>query len=1341
MDSPDTVTSLSHLSSDIRDELLDWVVDFDLHWRKGLLESHLSSLPTHLEPWRTVAVAELVKIDMIQMWKRKSEVPLESYLETYPELGTSETVSAELILAELEARKLAGQRMSGRELKDRFPLQSAAVRQAISSGSMIGKSVIGQSRISGSRIARTIGLPSAKDTASLAPGETFSSQPKPAPVPVSSRNLLVTGSAFGPNGRYRIVKELGGGGMGSVYLAKDTALGNRKVAIKVPHFSPTDGPEMLERFQREAELLATISHPNLGIVYDVNECDGVNFLVMEYISGTSLADYIEKKPLPLDKSVWLIRRIAQALQPAHAKGIVHRDLKPENIMLTRDGQPKVIDFGLAVNVESGGTRATQQGMTMGTPEYMPLEQVTGDLTKIGPRSDVYSLGIMLYKLLAGTVPFTGDTPLAVGVKIFNETAVSPQVHNTDIDSRLADIVLKAIAKEPENRYGSMEEFAQTLINYAKTAGDPDAASAITFLPAEQFPCFPEVHTPTVISDSTTVECGLPSFDVVHPVKHSELAVQDFPQTSIAAAQRKRKGSHLGYYIGFSCLAAFLGVVLYFRTDDTLIRVDVKSPNVTVTFHDNRITLTDGTQQFRVEPGRHRLHVKSGNAEFDTDIFTVKEGDTAAVIVEVVDATIVAKAGSTPIGTHVLATKATQPEIGEELLINGSCDAPLSGGIIPGWTVVSGLWGAESKPSFAFDGPACFRPGPALNSEIIQDVSLEQFAESIQKGELEMTFREHVLSLASGEKARAIIEFRHSSIHAPFAIYDTGYMSLNRNWQELSHIRSVPPGTAFIRIRLLASLTGTEKRDVYFDGVSLVVNRVSKAGASQIPTDATAFNNHFYKFYAEQLTWKEAQARCEELGGHLVIIDSKEEQRIVSHLISSSAWQDCWLGITDENQEGEWVTVAGGPLSYSNWYTAQPNNKQWQEHFGLLSNREIGGKRIAWMWCDQPNQALAPHQPGFVCEWETVTKFEQELIKKFSLNTASHAPPLKSIRVEKVRQLTGHAANIRSLAFTPDGKRLASGSYGVTIQRSKFVCGPDNTVRIWNVETGAEIRKFGLSGGQTSRGVQGLAISPDGRYVAAACSFDYVHTYAFPRLYIWDIATGSRRTFFGEKATCKFRHVTFSPDSSILTVLGETIANHSYNVTDGSERPIPDMPSKLLLVGVSDNSASFVRADPAGPLLLWDFEKGQEVARFDGFTQSAIVAVPSLDNAYLLASSNDYSIRCWERSTGKTVFERVGLDARARSLSFSRDGRYFAASCDDGYVSIHNALTGERFARVKAHEGRVNAVCFSPVDDVLATGGNDDLIQLWRVGEQVHLTTTDSVTDSVIEKQLVLKAAM
>jgi serine/threonine protein kinase/uncharacterized caspase-like protein len=267
-------------------------------------------------------------------------------------------------------------------------------------------------------------------------------------------------------GRYQIVKKLGEGGMGAVYLAHDSQL-DRSVALKVPHFLPHDDSHAVERFYREARAAAGLHHANLCPVYDVGERQGTHYLTMAYIEGVSLAEWLDRQmddPPPLTKAVDLVRQMASALAYAHRRGVVHRDLKPSNVMLTAGGVPVIMDFGLARRAQEKGDRLTRSGDIMGTPAYMPPEQVRGELAKIGPASDVYSLGMIFYQLLAGRLPFEGSIA-EILVQVLTQQPAPPSVHHPGVDPKLSVICLSAIAAKTEDRYQSMDEFETALSAY------------------------------------------------------------------------------------------------------------------------------------------------------------------------------------------------------------------------------------------------------------------------------------------------------------------------------------------------------------------------------------------------------------------------------------------------------------------------------------------------------------------------------------------------------------------------------------------------------------------------------------------------------------------------------------------------------------------------------------------------------------------------------------------------------------------------------------------------------------------------------------------------------------
>ncbi len=266
------------------------------------------------------------------------------------------------------------------------------------------------------------------------------------------------------DGRYRIQRKLGAGGMADVYLAEDQELG-RRIAIKILNGRHANDDQFIERFRREAKNAAALNHPNIVSIYDRGEAEETYYIAMEFLDGRTLKELIVGRgAAPVNVAIEYARQILAALRFAHRHGIVHRDIKPHNVMVDGEGRVKVTDFGIA---RAGTSQMTEAGSIVGTAQYLSPEQARGG--EVDPRSDLYSLGIVLYELLTGKTPFDGETPVEIAMKHLSTAPKPPSTLRPDVPPELDMVVMRALAKNPDDRYQSADEMEGDLDRVARGA--------------------------------------------------------------------------------------------------------------------------------------------------------------------------------------------------------------------------------------------------------------------------------------------------------------------------------------------------------------------------------------------------------------------------------------------------------------------------------------------------------------------------------------------------------------------------------------------------------------------------------------------------------------------------------------------------------------------------------------------------------------------------------------------------------------------------------------------------------------------------------------------------------
>jgi eukaryotic-like serine/threonine-protein kinase len=369
------------------------------------------------------------------------------------------------------------------------------------------------------------------------------------------------------SGRYKILKMIGGGGMANVYLAHDMIL-DRDVAVKMLRLDFANDEEFIRRFHREAQSAASLDHPNIVSIYDVGEENDIYYIVMEYVDGQTLKQYIHQhSPIPTETALEIMQQLTSAISHAHQNHIVHRDIKPHNILLDRNGNVKVTDFGIAMALSA--TSITQTNSVLGSVHYLSPEQARGGMAN--KKSDIYSLGIVMFEMLTGRLPFSGESAVSIALKHLQSETPSLKRWNPSIPQSVENIVLKATAKDPFHRYDSVEDMEEDI----RTALDPDRINEEKFVIPEDIEATKAI--PIITNDRTFANLDE---TIIHGKDPNSFEEKQHSKNGTNDEKKDKKKKWPWILVSVFSILVIFGVLVVTVLPDMLAPDEVEVPDVT-----------------------------------------------------------------------------------------------------------------------------------------------------------------------------------------------------------------------------------------------------------------------------------------------------------------------------------------------------------------------------------------------------------------------------------------------------------------------------------------------------------------------------------------------------------------------------------------------------------------------------------------------------------------------------------------------------------------------------------------------------------------------------------------
>jgi WD40 repeat protein len=1068
---------------------------------------------------------------------------------------------------------------------------------------------------------------------------------------------------------YEVEAVLGHGGMGIVYRAVDTRL-KRTVALKMLLAGPYARPGERERFLREAEAAAGLSHPNVVQVYDVGDHVGRPYFTMEFLEGGSLAQQLSGAPLPARQAAQLVATLASAVQAAHQGGIIHRDLKPANVLLTADGTPKVADFGLA-RWQGGGPGLTVSGAPLGTPSYMAPEQARGLTHALGPPLDVYALGAILYELVTGRPPFRGETAAETERQVIAQEPVPPSRLNAKVPRDLETICLKCLEKEPGRRYATAGELAADLARFL----DDEPIRARRAGPLGRLVRWGRRNPVPAASLGAMAVTGLLAL----------AAILGQWREAVEARHRAEQAGDAERWARYRSNIAAASAALQLEHSDTARRALEAAPPEHRGWEWRHLNIQLDTARAAIPGGIPATDITSARSTISPsgDRLATVESDPRAI--RITDVTTGAAVATLRGHEGPVSVLAYSPD--GKRLASGSVD-----GTIRLWEPTSGkavdtLRGHE-RPiewlSYSPDGRRiCSRDG--------RSVRLWDAATGRPVAVLDGPARQ-LTALFTPDGQRLFI-----GLDRQLGLYDaaTGrpLVELGRHDAPIIRLAASPDGRRIVSqgdhekaLRLWDGATGRE--------VAVLCGHAVSPGVVAFSPDGTRLASGGPYPDTTVRLWDCATGRpIAVLSGHTNTIRSVAFSPDGRRLVSGSFDQTARL----------WDGVDGRPIATLRGHT----DRLWDADFNPHGRRVVTASvdRTLRLWdadSGDPVAVLLGHRAEALG-----AAFAAHGRLLVSRSADGEARVWDMELAERNGIFRGHERFVYDVAFSPDGTRVASAAW-------------DGTVRLWDATTGHQTALLRHDARDLEAEiVASVAWHPGGALLATLTRGNAIT--------LWDLAAGKPRRVVSAPTgewTGDAR-AAFNPSGTLLASGSRDGTVRLWDVATGEPAgTLTGHAGPALDAAFSPDGRRLASVGYDRTVRVWDVATRSAIKVLSGDTEGYRIAYSPDGRLLAAASVGAGNVRLWDAGTLRRL-AMLPHGIRVYGLAFNPDGTRLAIGCGDNTIRLWDVATRSEVCQLRGHGAYVHAVAFSPDGTQLASASGDATVRLWdTIPPSVRATAID-----------------